>query len=125
MIQYGQNYQTGGFTMICPKCNNDHVIKNGKQGDYQNYLCKGCKHQWQPDKPPLVYEYKKSNAARLKYNEKTYKEVYLKIRKDTFEDLVTRMEIYSEANEGKGELQKKIYEILDKHFPNINTAEER
>jgi len=29
------------------------------------------------------------------------------------------------AKDGKGELKKKIYEILDKHFPNLNTAEER
>ena len=101
----------------CPKCNSQNLRKNGKRAGLQCYLCKDCNHQFVPDKPPVVYEYVDSNAARLKFHKKTYREVYLKIRRDTYEDLVARMEAYSEANPTTGALQKKIYEILDEHFP--------
>ena len=37
-------YKTVTTTTIhCPVCDGDRVIKHGKRGDYQRYLCRGCK----------------------------------------------------------------------------------
>jgi len=102
--------------MTCPKCNSENLKKNGKRSGYQCYLCKDCKHQYVPDKPPAVHV-PTENHARDRYIKKTYKEVYLKIRKDTFVNLVDRMDDYAQANPEKGALLKKIYEVLDEHFP--------
>ena len=104
----------------CPKCGGENMRKNGWQsrGDerFQNYLCKGCAHQWQPDKPPLEHEYAKSNEARRKFNEKTYKSFELKFRHDEFSKLIGRMEKYAKMHPEKGAVQKRMREVLDKHF---------
>ena len=29
-------------TVNCPVCESDHIVKIGKRGGYQRYLCRGC-----------------------------------------------------------------------------------
>lgn len=109
--------------MICPKCESDQLKKNGKQKGYQVYLCKSCRHQWLPDKPKTEYELKESNSYNLEYVANAYKKVFLKLRKDTYGDLIERLDAYSQAHPDKGSLQKKILEILDEAFPRVEASE--
>lgn len=30
----------------CPKCDSTHLVRNGKRGDKQSFLCKSCNHQF-------------------------------------------------------------------------------
>jgi len=32
--------------MKCKRCGSEEIVKNGKKDKKQNYLCKGCKHQF-------------------------------------------------------------------------------
>jgi transposase-like protein len=39
-------------TVWCPKCNNHHLYRYGKDPDgYQKYLCRNCRHQFAPERP--------------------------------------------------------------------------
>ena len=107
----------------CHKCNSTRVIKSGTRvysgASYQNYLCKDCKSQWQPDKPEFTGVFAKSNEARRRYNTKTYKDVFVRMRYDTHNDLIERLDKYAQANPDKGALQKKILEVLGEYFPKV------
>lgn len=111
--------------MICPKCSSDQTKKNGKKTGYQNYYCKDCRNQWQPDKPIVQYEYKETNATLYKYTKNTYKTIGLRLRFDTYGDLIKRMEDFEQKYPEKGDLQKKIAEVLDEHFPRVATEENK
>ena len=46
------------YQICCPKCNNNHnFYRYGKDPDgYQKYLCRGCRHQFAPDRPSVARE---------------------------------------------------------------------
>jgi transposase-like protein/rubredoxin len=46
------------YHFSCPKCNNKHSFyRYGKDSDgYQKYQCRGCKHQFAPDRPSVARE---------------------------------------------------------------------
>ncbi len=44
-------------SLKCPKCNNNHLYRFGKDKDgYQKYQCQKCKHQFAPDRPKTERE---------------------------------------------------------------------
>jgi len=105
----------------CPKCNHDHAVKNGKDGPtgFQKYMCKNCKHQFVPSKPITEHHYRETNAEKLEYHRRTYKELFLKLRYDTHEDLLERIEAYAHAHPARGDVQKKAIAVLEEHFPRV------
>ena len=109
--------------MVCTRCNSDKLIKYGKHEvdglPYQMYKCKDCSYRFVPDKPRAEFRESEYNQQTLRYIKANYKTIALKIRKDTFGDLIERLEHFEQTHPEKGMLKKKIQEILNDHFPKI------
>ena len=109
--------------MLCPRCNSDKLVKYGKhvvEGlPYQQYQCKDCSYRFVPDKPRAEFRESKYNQQTLSYRNANYKTITLNIRKDTFGDLIERLEHFEQTHPEKGMLNREIQKILDEHFPRI------
>ena len=115
--------------MTCPKCNSDKLIKYGfhvvDDSQYQQYKCKDCSHRFVPNKPKAEFRKSVYNEETLRYIKANYKTIALNIRKDTFGDLIERLEHFEQTHPEKGMLKKKIQEILDEHFPKMEQGRPR
>ena len=114
--------------MQCPKCKGKNIRKNGTRiasGDIrlQNYLCKDCRHQWQPDKPER--QFSKANEANRRFDRKTYRLYQMKLRKDNAEhaEVLAKLEGYAKAYpDNKSATVKKMIEVLREYFPTVRAG---
>ena len=75
MAKYS-NFQT--TTINCPLCKSDHVVKIGKRGGYQRYLCRGCSKSFHANgnAPGKRFSANQIGAAvRMFYSGLSYKQI--------------------------------------------------